>query len=381
MTPTSPSPRSRWIAAPLALVLLLAANLGTLRAQAPSLAGSPLAFQGYLADGDGVPLAAAAPLNVDVVFRIYDAETGGAVLWSEQQTVTVDKGQYSVLLGNGADFGNEPRPPVASLFIAGDVARRYVEATLKAIGPNGTDATVLPRSRLLPSPYAALALYAAQADRLVNASSSPVLQVTGGAVSLNKAEPAATLDVGGNMAFTGLAVEQDVTVGGVASATAWDGGGVIPVGGIILWSGDTVPEGWALCSGQTVSGVQTPDLRGRFVVSVPNAPWMAAGTETYSHQPSEIPRHRHSARLRGVVTEGADGPHGYRVADSGERNATQDRGLGAANSTLDTVTTSEAGGHSHSFTLPSFISEVAGSGAPRNVMPPFHVLTFIMRVQ
>jgi hypothetical protein len=42
--------------------------------------------------------------------------------------------------------------------------------------------------------------------------------------------------------------------------------GQIPVGGIIMWSGQNVPKGWALCNGQTMNGQETPDLRGRFIV-------------------------------------------------------------------------------------------------------------------
>jgi len=39
-----------------------------------------------------------------------------------------------------------------------------------------------------------------------------------------------------------------------------------PRGGIIMWSGSNVPEGWALCDGSIVNGLQIPDLRGRFIV-------------------------------------------------------------------------------------------------------------------
>ena len=42
----------------------------------------------------------------------------------------------------------------------------------------------------------------------------------------------------------------------------------VPVGGIIMWSGATnaIPSGWALCDGSVVNGLQTPDLRNRFIV-------------------------------------------------------------------------------------------------------------------
>lgn len=41
-----------------------------------------------------------------------------------------------------------------------------------------------------------------------------------------------------------------------------------PIGGIIMWYGSvaTIPNKWALCNGQTVNGVVTPDLRNRFVL-------------------------------------------------------------------------------------------------------------------
>lgn len=43
---------------------------------------------------------------------------------------------------------------------------------------------------------------------------------------------------------------------------------VMPKGAIIMWSGapGAIPQGFALCDGATVNGVQTPDLRGRFIV-------------------------------------------------------------------------------------------------------------------
>ena len=46
----------------------------------------------------------------------------------------------------------------------------------------------------------------------------------------------------------------------------------VPVGGIIMWSGATnnLPTGWALCDGSVVNGLQTPDLRDKFVVGAGN---------------------------------------------------------------------------------------------------------------
>ena len=42
----------------------------------------------------------------------------------------------------------------------------------------------------------------------------------------------------------------------------------LPVGSIIMWSGDsdTIPANYAICNGQTIGEVTTPDLRQRFIV-------------------------------------------------------------------------------------------------------------------
>ena len=58
-----------------------------------------MTYQGFLVDGNGAALAPTVPANYDVVFRIYNVKQGGTAIWAEQQTVTVDKGYFSVLLG------------------------------------------------------------------------------------------------------------------------------------------------------------------------------------------------------------------------------------------------------------------------------------------
>lgn len=53
-------------------------------------------------------------------------------------------------------------------------------------------------------------------------------------------------------------------------------GSSIPRGLIAMWNGTQVPNGWALCNGQIVDDLQTPDLSGKFVVG-----WQS-GNEDYS---------------------------------------------------------------------------------------------------
>ncbi len=52
-------------------------------------------FQGYLVDDQDTPLTG----EYGVTFRIYDNSTGGKVLWSETDTIVVEKGLYSITLG------------------------------------------------------------------------------------------------------------------------------------------------------------------------------------------------------------------------------------------------------------------------------------------
>src|SRR4051812_27373030 len=77
--------------------LLLGAALLLLSAS-PALAQSnakpptQLTYQGFLTDANGVPFGSTAPINKTIIFRIYDALTGGNLKWSSQQVITVDKG-------------------------------------------------------------------------------------------------------------------------------------------------------------------------------------------------------------------------------------------------------------------------------------------------
>jgi hypothetical protein len=72
-----------------------------------------MSYQGYLVDVNGAALAPSAPANYPIEFRIYDASSGGNVLWGEQQVVTVDKGNFSVVLGEGTAIAGTSRPALS----------------------------------------------------------------------------------------------------------------------------------------------------------------------------------------------------------------------------------------------------------------------------
>lgn len=379
---------------PLALCVL--AFCASLRAQVASPFDS-LPYQGFLADADGVGLGTPAPVNFDIIFRIYSSESGGSLVWSEQQTVTLDRGQFSVALGVGGRVGAEPRPDLSSVFRSLSASQRHVELTIKGIGPGGVDNVVLPRVRLLASPYAQVARHAITARSLLAGADASALSVVGTQVGINTTQPASTLDVRGNIRSTGLEVTGSLDVAGTVTAEAWDGLGIVPVGTIVLWSGDIAPDDWALCNGQTINGVQTPDLRGRFVLGVGQGAGLSersigdrGGAEEHRLTLAEMPRHAHRFTPSGIRTTESDGGHFHSLmSEFTEKKGPpgiQPEGRRYWDPSLlahvpSDNQTSFAGDHHHQVDLASAETTSAGGNQPHSNVPPFYALAYIMRVR
>ena len=142
------------------IALVAAMHLAeTALAQATPRPPERMTYQGFIAGSDGVALGNTSPKNYDVIFRVYDAETGGTLIWGEQQTATVDKGYFSVLLGEGAPVSGIPNAGItlSSLFNSATASDRFVQFTVKGIGSGGADVDILPRARMMSAPYAFLA--------------------------------------------------------------------------------------------------------------------------------------------------------------------------------------------------------------------------------
>ncbi|MES2570471.1 MAG: hypothetical protein V4710_10515, partial [Verrucomicrobiota bacterium] len=98
-------------------------------------------YQGRVTEATGLPLGAtgtpaapvAAPVNRKIIFRLYDAATSGTRLWTEEQTVTISLGDFSVLLGQGINAtgtaAGESRPTLESVFTSSGVGR-FLEVTV-----------------------------------------------------------------------------------------------------------------------------------------------------------------------------------------------------------------------------------------------------------
>ncbi|MEM8862525.1 MAG: hypothetical protein AAGD96_29790 [Chloroflexota bacterium] len=75
--------------------------------------------------------------------------------------------------------------------------------------------------------------------------------------------------------------------------------GAIPVGGVVDWfppqANSPLPEGYSLCDGSTVEGVQLPNLNGRFAYGTTNPAnvGQTGGAATHTHS-VVIPAHSHT---------------------------------------------------------------------------------------
>lgn len=74
--------------------------LALLSSQAFGQVPETLGYQGRLLNADGTPVAG----FVDITFKIYRTDAGGAPLWKEQQRVSLTEGYYSIALGMTTAF-------------------------------------------------------------------------------------------------------------------------------------------------------------------------------------------------------------------------------------------------------------------------------------
>lgn len=116
-------------------------------------------------------------------------------------------------------------------------------------------------------------------------------------------------------------IDQQTTINNLQTSTTASSStsAPVPVGGIIMWSGTTVPTGWRLCNGT----LGTPDLVDRFIIGGNLTNSGAGGSESPTStttvsqsltiQDTNLPPHGHS--LTGVTgTTNETGAHTHKVA-------------------------------------------------------------------
>ncbi len=165
------------------------------------------------------------------------------------------------------------------------------------------------------------------------------------------------------------------------------GAGVVPQGGIIMWSGtiSAIPENWALCDGSEVDGIQTPDLRDRFIVGsgssyntgASGGPNFNGTVQPHSLTRPEIPGHRHGyeePKNEITIVGGTNGSTYTEVLQNFEQDWTgtgttcNSGGICAPDGTND-LSPGDGEGHSHNI------------GAVTTLEPKYYALAFILRLK
>tara|TARA_B100001996_G_scaffold379391_1_gene365079 strand:- start:76 stop:1569 length:1494 start_codon:yes stop_codon:yes gene_type:complete len=193
---------------------------------------------------------------------------------------------------------------------------------------------------------------------------------------------AATVTASGTVTAEQLTSTDDANVTGTVTAGDFVGNGVIPIGGIIMWSGTdgNIPTNWALCNGQTVAGVQTPNLVDRFIVGRGSA--YASGS-IGGNADAIVPIHTHTAtganhghparyssQTTGAVT--ADALGGFVLDNTGTTDY-------AANVASPGSTAGDQIGQSG--TLSMTAASPVGAGTTTNAnLPPYYAIAYIMRM-
>ena len=174
-----------------------------------------------------------------------------------------------------------------------------------------------------------------------------------------------TITVGGASSVTGdsyvggsITVEGNVKSSGVCTATAFVGNGVIPIGGIIMWSGTdgNIPSNWQLCNGTN----GTPNLIDRFIVGRGNA--YAADT-TGGQTDSTLVTHEHT-----VSTFISDTGHSHtNTLSGGVHTHTNTLGGGDHSHSVTSSPHDHGMGHTHTYTASDGNESVTTSGGASNV--------------
>lgn len=137
-------------------------------------------------------------------------------------------------------------------------------------------------------------------------------------------------------------------------------GGIVPTGGIIMWSGSTVPTGWYLCDGTN----GTPNLTDKFVLAGALGDIGTTATE----QATVIAAHSDH-----TVTQ----PSNHATATSGGADLTQ------GSVALGGVTVVAASGHTHSVSMDAHSGTAVNAHSAHSVTtqyyPPYYTLAFIQK--
>jgi len=306
-----------------------------------------IAYQGVLRDAQGNALS---ERSKTITFRLYSQVSGGTPLWARPISVNLDEnGLFNVELSDtGSSVDGAQYETLAEALKAARGGTLFVG--LEVANSSGE---IAPRQKILMTPYSS---WAADAT---NASGDFTVD---GKATLSSAEVTGDLTVNGATTFARDArFNNNVTIDGkltVKTTGSFEGYGTIPVGGIIMWSGSRVPDGWALCNGSN----GTPDLSGRFVMgkSTVGESDSTGGSSSVRLTVDNLPSHNHLYAGDDMVDR-ING-YGYTTRVVGRPGNYDASSTGSGSGTI-------------------FRTSDTGSGTSFSILPPYYKLAFIMRVK
>lgn len=174
------------------------------------------------------------------------------------------------------------------------------------------------------------------------------------------------------------------------TTSTWEPTNAMPCGSIVMWTGASVPSGWALCDGSS----STPDLRGQFLMgaTVIGDVGNTGGSPSHSHT---VDSHTHS--IPALLGSGSNGTASFTgttgsnttgITASVQSGGTEIQSGSGYSSAVDITDN----GHDHSLNINITDVDVSittsadntGSASPgtdsQSNLPPYYVVAYIMRV-
>ncbi|MCG3205429.1 MAG: hypothetical protein KCHDKBKB_02150 [Elusimicrobia bacterium] len=314
----------------------------------PAMAApTTMRFQGRLTDSQGRPIVG----NPQVRFEIFNAATGGALVWGPSSYLGVtsnEAGLFSVDIDLGVNG--------ASTFAAPNDL--FLQVTVKA-GTGGQDQILSPRQKLSSVPYAFYAQTASSASTAGTANSVADNSISNSKLQDNSVNSLKILDrsILSIDLSTGSVTSNNIADGSISNVdiedetitlaklsadilASWNL--LVPKGVIVAYGGTTPPTGWFLCNGQAVSRT----TYGALFSVIGTAFGNGNGSTTFN-----LPD------FRGRFLRGVDQSAG-RDPDTAGRSAMNPGG--ATGDNIGSIQNDQFGSHNHSVTDPGHAHQIWG---------------------
>ena len=197
----------------IALCVLQSAQAQTITSAVPGY----ISYQGRALDATGAVVGAGTPVNRTVTFRVWDHATNVLatdLLYSEQQTVTISDGEFSVLIGQGvatvgSTFGYTeagkglPTVKISDVGVFGG-ASRYLGVTIDD-GTAAVDNEITPRQQIVSSAFAIRAKFA---EQLGSNGNTALTALDTGNIGIGNTNPPALFTITGANTSTSTSTPQ-----------------------------------------------------------------------------------------------------------------------------------------------------------------------------